>query len=116
MIEFYRKELWQQECSLQQHQKKLPEHKLWPSPEVLILDEATSALDGDNELVIQQSISDLQNTITIIIIAHRLATIKQVDKIFVLGNGSVKESGTFNELVSQEDSSFKKMVASQALQ
>ena len=43
-------------------------------------------------------------------------TIKQVDKIFVLGNGSVKESGTFNELVSQEDSSFKKMVASQALQ
>ena len=72
-------------------------------------------MDGDNELAIQQSISDLKNTMTIIIIAHRLATVKQVDKIFVIGNGEVKESGTFNELVSLEGSDFKKMVASQDL-
>ena len=98
-----------------QKQRLAIARELFRSPEVLILDEATSALDGDNELVIQQSIADLQNTITIIIIAHRLSTVKQVDKIFVLGSGKVKESGTFEELVSKEGSDFKKMVASQAL-
>ena len=98
-----------------QKQRLAIARELFRSPEVLILDEATSALDGDNELAIQQSISHLKNTMTIIIIAHRLATVRQADKIFVLGGGAVKESGIFSELVSREGSDFKQMVASQSL-
>jgi subfamily B ATP-binding cassette protein MsbA len=98
-----------------QKQRLAIARELFRSPEVLILDEATSALDGDNELAIQKSVIELKNTVTIIIIAHRLATVRQADKIFVLGGGKVKESGTFSELVSREGSDFKKMVESQEL-
>ena len=98
-----------------QKQRLAIARELFRSPEVLILDEATSALDGDNELAIQKSVIKLKNTVTIIIIAHRLATVRQADKIFVLGGGKIKESGTFSELVSREGSDFKKMVDSQEL-
>lgn len=98
-----------------QKQRLAIARELFRLPEVLILDEATSALDGDNELAIQQSIARLKSTITIIIIAHRLATVRQADKIFVLAGGAVKESGTFSELVLREGSDFKNMVASQSL-
>lgn len=98
-----------------QKQRLAIARELFRSPEVLILDEATSALDGDNEFAIQKSVAALKNTVTIIIIAHRLATVRQADKIFVLGGGKVKESGAFSELIAREGSDFKKMVTSQAL-
>ena len=69
---------------------------------IIILDEATSALDNESELIVQEAIEQLINNRTTIVIAHRLSTIENADKILVLDNGSVAESGTHDELLSQE--------------
>ena len=69
---------------------------------IIILDEATSALDNESELIVQGAIEQLINNRTTIVIAHRLSTIENADKILVLDNGSVAESGTHDELLSQE--------------
>lgn len=70
-------------------------------PKILILDEATSALDNTSEKHIQTEIEKLQkeNNTTIISIAHRLTTLKNCDKIIVLSNGNIVESGKYNELI-----------------
>ncbi len=67
-------------------------------PEVLILDEATNALDSISEHEIQQAIDRLSGTRTIVLIAHRLATIERADHIVVLESGRVREQGGFEEL------------------
>lgn len=71
---------------------------LYNNPQVLILDEATSALDNKTEKDVMDSINNLDKNITVILIAHRLATVKKCDKIFVLDKGELKGSGTFEEL------------------
>ena len=71
---------------------------LYHNPQVLILDEATSALDNQTEKAVIDAISNLRRNITIILIAHRLNTVKNCDVIFKLENGSLIEKGTFNEL------------------
>jgi ATP-binding cassette, subfamily B, bacterial PglK len=76
---------------------------LYHKPQVLILDEATSALDNFTEKAIMDSLEELDGKITIIMVAHRLSTVKNCDKIFVLDNGKIKASGTFNELVQTND-------------
>lgn len=68
------------------------------NPDILIFDEATSALDNISEKHIQQAMEDLMKTHTIIIVAHRLSTIKNVDRIMVFSNGEVVEEGTYKEL------------------
>jgi ABC-type multidrug transport system fused ATPase/permease subunit len=69
-------------------------------PEILILDEATSALDNESEWVVQSTIENLTRDITVIIIAHRLSTVKNVDKLYVLNQGMVAEEGTYHQLES----------------
>lgn len=66
---------------------------------ILMLDEATSALDAQSEKYIQEALEKLMRNRTTFIIAHRLATVVQADKIFVLENGSIVESGTHQELI-----------------
>ncbi|MEA2038741.1 MAG: ABC transporter ATP-binding protein [Thermodesulfobacteriota bacterium] len=67
-------------------------------PAILILDEAASALDAESEKLVQDSIERLQGTRTILIVAHRLSTIMRADRIFVMENGKIVESGTSENL------------------
>ncbi|WP_162932363.1 ABC transporter ATP-binding protein [Solimonas sp. K1W22B-7] len=67
-------------------------------PQLLILDEATSALDRDSERRIQDSLTQLHGQLTILVIAHRLATVRDADRLYVVERGTVREGGSFEEL------------------
>lgn len=67
-------------------------------PQLLILDEATSALDRDSERRIQDSLSQLHGKLTVLVVAHRLTTVRDADRIYVVEGGRVGESGSFEEL------------------
>ena len=81
---------------------------LYHDADVLILDEATSALDGITEKLIMDAIHDFSGKKTIIMIAHRLATVKKCDSIYLLANGQVTDQGTYSELCKRNDV-FKRM-------
>lgn len=68
------------------------------NPKILVLDEATSALDGETELNISGAILGLRGKTTVILIAHRLSSIRNCDQIFYLEEGEIKSRGTFNQL------------------
>jgi subfamily B ATP-binding cassette protein MsbA len=68
---------------------------------ILILDEATSELDAESELYVQKALANLMVGRTTFVIAHRLATIRRADKILVLEDGQIRESGTHNELIAR---------------
>ncbi len=72
------------------------------NPKILILDEATSSLDATSEGVVQEALDRLMSGRSTLIIAHRLSTVKNADKIMVMDKGRVIESGSFDELVSSE--------------
>ncbi len=78
-------------------------------PQILILDEATSALDNETEIFVQKAIESLKRKLTIIVIAHRLTTVYNVDTIYALKDGKVVESGQPQELLKNENSYFYKM-------
>lgn len=82
-------------------------------PELLILDEATSSLDSESELLIQQSIEQVAQDTTILIVAHRLSTIAKADHVYVLRQGMVVEDGPFKLLSSSPGSILNEMIAVQ---
>lgn len=84
---------------------------LYHDAEVLVLDEATSSLDGITEKLIMDAISEFSDKKTIIIIAHRLATVKKCDVIYFLDNGRVVDQGDYAELFANNPT-FKKMTLS----
>jgi len=81
---------------------------LYHNPQVLILDEATSALDNLTEQAVMETVKNLGHDITIILIAHRLSTVRQCDQIYLLERGAIKAKGTFNELM-ESNAQFKLM-------
>lgn len=76
---------------------------------ILLLDEATSSLDSESEKAIQESLVTLMKGRTVIAIAHRLSTLKNMDRIIVLENGKIAEDGKPNELLDKNNSLFKKL-------
>jgi ATP-binding cassette subfamily B protein len=71
------------------------------NPKILVLDEATSALDAESEHLVQEALQRLMAGRTVLVIAHRLATVRQCDRIFVVEKGQIVESGNHSELLSQ---------------
>ena len=71
---------------------------IYKNPKIIFLDEATNSLDANNEKIILQNLQDFFKNRTVIIVAHRLSTVKNADKIIVLDNGELVEEGTHNEL------------------
>jgi ABC-type multidrug transport system fused ATPase/permease subunit len=76
---------------------------LYHNPQLLILDEATSALDNLTEQAVMEAVSNLGSKITIILIAHRLSTVRQCEQIFLLDKGRIKAQGTYDELTQRSE-------------
>ncbi len=79
------------------------------NPSILILDEATSSLDSESEKLVQEALDKLMKGRTSIVIAHRLATIRNADRIVVLQKGEIKENGTHNDLMKLQDGFYQKL-------
>lgn len=80
---------------------------------IVILDEATSALDNKSEAVVQQAIDNLMKDRTVLIIAHRLSTVRNADRIVVVNYGEIVEEGTHEELIAKEDGVYSSLYRSQ---
>lgn len=88
--------------------------ELYKDVDILVLDEATSALDSETERAIQSSIEALKGQYTVIIVAHRLSTIKNVDRIIIMNKGEIVDEGSFSGLVGSSNK-FKRMVELQEI-
>ena len=84
-------------------------------PKILILDEATSNLDSNSEHLIQQSIKKLSKKMTIIIVAHRISTIKSSDYIYVLEKGKIVQEGAYDELIINKNGKFFELINKQII-
>lgn len=92
-----------------QYQRLVIARALYFNPEVLVLDEATSALDGLTESYVMEAVRDLGGSRTILIVAHRLATVRNCDRIYLLEGGRIVGAGTYDELL-ESNESFRAMV------
>ncbi|RFZ87592.1 ABC transporter ATP-binding protein [Shinella sp. WSJ-2] len=84
------------------------------NPPILILDEATSALDTETERAIQQSLAELSSGRTTLVIAHRLATIANADRILVVDDGRIVESGNHADLIAKKNGRYRDLQAAQS--
>ena len=84
-------------------------------PPILILDEATSDLDAESEFLVQQALNELMKGRTVLVIAHRLATVKHADRVVVVHGGRIAEAGTHDELLAKEDGIYRRLAALQML-
>jgi subfamily B ATP-binding cassette protein MsbA len=84
-------------------------------PPILILDEATSDLDAESEFLVQQALSELMQGRTVLVIAHRLATVKHADRVVVVHSGRIAEMGTHDELMTRADGLYRRLATLQSL-
>jgi subfamily B ATP-binding cassette protein MsbA len=89
--------------------------ELYQDPQLLILDEATSSLDSVSEQAVQRSLQLLHGKLTLLIVSHRLSTIRHADVVYVVEDGQVAESGTFDELAQRRDGRFRQLCEMQSL-
>jgi subfamily B ATP-binding cassette protein MsbA len=92
-----------------QRQRLAIARELFRTPELLILDEATSALDYDTEARLQQQFERLRGRMTLVVVAHRLSTIRTCDYLYVLSKGRIIEEGTYEQLLASPDSRFAQL-------
>ncbi len=97
-----------------QRQRIAIARELYRKVDVLLLDEATSSLDSETESEIMENIDSLRGHYTIIIITHRLSTIKNADRVVLMKNGTIDAIGTFQQLLSESET-FERMVSIQEL-
>jgi ATP-binding cassette subfamily B protein len=93
--------------SVGQRQRLAIARALYREPKILVLDEATSALDMESERFIQKTLADLAHNVTIIVVAHRLATVQGADQICYLDSGRIVETGTHDQLMRRGGSYYK---------
>jgi ABC-type multidrug transport system fused ATPase/permease subunit len=82
------------------------------NPPILILDEATSDLDAESEFMVQQALAELMRGRTVLVIAHRLATVRSADRIVVVHEGRIAEAGRHDELLAR-DGLYRRLYALQ---
>merc|ERR1712244_197368 len=83
------------------------------NPKILLLDEATSALDSESEYLVQQALDRIMIGRSVLVIAHRLSTVKNADQVVVIEKGKVVETGTHDQLIQKQDGSYAKLVKRQ---
>ena len=91
-----------QKLSVGQKQRIAIARALYKNPPILIFDEATSSVDNETELLLQKALNEISKDRTTIVIAHRLSTVRNADKIFVLGDNTIVESGNHEELLNTQ--------------
>ncbi|MCV6605091.1 MAG: ATP-binding cassette domain-containing protein, partial [Porticoccaceae bacterium] len=92
-----------------QRQQLVIARALAASPKILLLDEATANVDTETEQVVQQALQQLHGKVTLIMVAHRLSTIRQADRILVLSHGEIAEQGNHSQLMAIEDGLYQSM-------
>ena len=76
---------------------------LYKKADVIVFDEATSALDNDTESAVMKALESLGNELTLIIVAHRLSTLRNCTQIIELENGQIKQSGSYEHVIDQKN-------------
>ncbi len=93
-----------------QRQRILIARAVYKNPDFLFFDEATSALDANNERKIVDNLNSFFVNKTVVVIAHRLSTVRNADQIVVLDKGEIKEIGTHNELIERKGAYHKLII------
>ena len=95
-----------QGLSTGQKQRLFIARAIYKNPDFLFFDEATSALDAENEKIIMENLNSFFHGKTVVVIAHRLSTVKNADQILVLEKGKIIEKGSHSELVEKRGNYF----------
>jgi ATP-binding cassette subfamily B protein len=105
----YNTKIGQEGVGLSQGQKQriLIARAIYKQPDFLFFDEATNALDANNEKVIMENMESFYQGRTVVVVAHRLSTVKNADQIVVLDRGEIVENGTHNDLIKLKGHYFK---------